>query len=361
MYTIFNDDVIVNRGSTTLPAVDYLRSSLDEDFKQYLNFYRPASHAVPSNHLLVRLLQSITVPVETSIYSFVGKVQDVALDLAQLLKLTSMQSSGQTFRNVFYPSNIEEVIIANIDDFDIIHAEANWMELEPIKVLTHPITSIDFPELWGTEEPSVGGVAVISINIPMLAFQFRQFALAERAMGIEVPHTLMQFLTAYPLANAVKRHVAIGYFNILQDYYVNGTMDNILFRRRFAKIDRSELVYKTISLVYKTISHHTYDTDTFVTSLLLPFGFSLYDVMQLPDILFTRQDIWALVTARCHYVNFILVYDNEFGLQGIQPLKNKIKISLRAYESDRGLVGSISDDLKRYLESEIENGIKAYI
>ena len=362
MFTILNDDPVVFRGTLAIPTVDYLINYIEEDYKAYLEFFRPANHSVPSNHLLVRLLQSITVPFDTGMFSFIGRVQDVALDLSQALKLTTSQSPGQTTRNVFFPDNVEEIIIANIDDFDVLDAEGHWMELMPIKVLTHPIASVDFPRLWGIEEPSTGGVAVISINVPMLAFQYRQFCKAEEFMAVEVKHTLQQFLTAYPLANMVPSFVNVGYFNILNNYFMNGTMDNVLFKKTYARLDRSDLTFKAVAHAYRFIEDHHWTAMQLIDAIRLPLdNKTLYDALQLPNVLFTRQVIWSLVIARIPYIKFLVNINDQFGLSGFDSLRNKIKMDLRVYANEKGMVGAASGDLTRFVDAELESGIKPYL
>ena len=362
MFTILNDDPVVFKGTLAIPTVDYLINYIEEDYKAYLDFFRPANHNVPSNHLLVRLLQSITVSYDTNIFSYIGRVQDLALDLSQALKITSSQSVGHTTTNVFFPSDVEEIIVANTDDFDVLEAEGNWMSLTPIKILTHPIPSVDFPRLWGIEEPSYGGVAVISINIPMLAFQHRQFCKSEEALGVEANHTLAQFLTAYPLANMIPSFINIGYFNILNNYFMNGVMENILFTRTYARLDRFNLTFKAIANVYRFIEDHHWTAPQLLDSIRLPLSNeTLLGVLQLPNVLFTRQVIWSLVIARIPYVKFLVNVNDQYKLSGFDGLRNKIKMDLRVYENEKGMVGTASGDLVRFIDGELQSGIKPYL
>ena len=361
MYSIFNSPITVDRGTLALTQVDYFANCLKDDINAYTQFYRPASHAVPSDHFLVKLLHSINVSIDHGIYGYVGRVQDLALDLSMMLKMTSMQAPGASFTNVLYGDGIAEILIATIDDFDIMQAESRWMDLTPITVLSHPVASIDFPELWGQTQFDNPGIAVIAINIPMLALQYRQFRLAEMALGIENRHNVMQFLTAYPLCNAIRSHINVGYFNMFNEYYFNGTLSNQLFDRRYARIDRSELAYKTITTVFNKVIGKQGTVYQLMENIQLPFDSSLYGALQLPDILFTRQCIWALILARIPYIKFLVNINSDFGLANFTTIQNRIKLDLQRYRNDRGLVGTVSNYLREYMDIEIETGIKPYL
>src|SRR5690606_10804628 len=83
--------------------------------------------------------------------------------------------------------------------------------IEPIKVMVHPYTDLTVVELgvMNSFKSSGGGLAIVNIDIPMLAIQWAMWKST-------YPNTTMEmFLTAVPLANAVKSHLDVALFNIV--------------------------------------------------------------------------------------------------------------------------------------------------
>jgi hypothetical protein len=75
-----------------------------------------------------------------------SKIADNALLWTQTFRLTSALSKGQVWRpGPFLGKQVTEVIIANIDTWDVEAGMANWEELKPIRYLYHPMCTLKLP------------------------------------------------------------------------------------------------------------------------------------------------------------------------------------------------------------------------
>ena len=79
----------------------------------------------------------------------------------------------------------------------------------------------------------------------------------------------------------------------------------------------------------------------------------------MPDVVYNRQIIWAMVTAKIPIIQFFLKWASKAGASRDILELNTLKISARRFASaktmDVGTTTTIAEEVKRIIEEEITN------
>lgn len=214
MFVSFLGENKPNRGGMVVPQMFTIRKSFMLNLTNLSRYYREHEFYLPNNHLLKELLLNLNVAGEKPLLEYVDSVRDRIQTLSRMYKLSSAANTGKVLeRSMFLNDRVQEIVILHGEQFDIDTCVTNWKELEPVKFLDHPHTDISFAIPDGTYKSDEMGAAVISINLPMLALQYRLWAKEELAK--ENPRKVSSFIIGYPLNNAIRSHADIAISNRL--------------------------------------------------------------------------------------------------------------------------------------------------
>ena len=286
----------------------YLKPALERNVETVITYYRRSPFAVKSQHFLVRLLHAITTPKSQELLRYYDNVEASALNIAMTMGMTSPISRGNLFNGIFYgPGNVE-VLIADNTPFDPVAADADWENLEPIRVLRHPRSDLTMNIPNGKNTGIEEGLVVVSVNIPLLAIQYRAFRQEENRLAFITganQRSIMQFMHMYPLTNMVRSHMDVVMFNRMDRMIRGLPMGETTQKHPFYLIDYS----KELNLFHERTIESLQDTAKGVYDTLRSIPAvtkeNLVEVMDLPDMAATRQVVWALVLARLPALNFL--------------------------------------------------------
>jgi hypothetical protein len=286
----------------------YVRDGLRANIGQIISFYRGNPQAVRGDHLLVRLIQSVDVPLSLDLERYYDNVDEVSLHLSKTLNLTSSLAKGKIWDGVFYGPGTSEVIIAHDDSFDLDNARKDWQNVTPVRVLRHPKSDLYLNLPDGQRNTTESGIAVISINIPLLMIQyysFRQAYWLEDSTKLD-PRTLMMFIHMYVLPNMLFSHLDQALFNRIDRLSKKEPMGQVLKRHPFALIDYTYKVDQTYMEVLKNLKNHEMNLVGILQSVPAAARKNMEEAMSVPDMAPTRQVVWALALARLPMLDFVL-------------------------------------------------------
>ncbi|MFM6982754.1 MAG: hypothetical protein ACKOXF_01380, partial [Chitinophagaceae bacterium] len=217
--TLFN---LIKTGVQRFSFWENPRAGLKRNIARIKDYYRHNPTIVPSNHFLVRLLQSIAVPHSLNTERYYDLVLNLSDRLSSALGMTSAIHKGQLFKNTFYNGSSEILLAITNRTVDVEDANKNWRELAPVTVLMHPISTLDLSLPDGYEETRETGIAIISIDVPLLALQYRAFSIdqAYNADDKSAQLTIMQFIRMYVIPNMLESHLDYVIFNRLSKLFL---------------------------------------------------------------------------------------------------------------------------------------------
>lgn len=333
MYDWFNREEVIEASFTYLPSFNYVRNLIRTDIQKFVNHYQTAPRFVNSGHLLVSLLNSLGSSFSRDDMSFVYHARDEGLNIANMLGLTTATNYGRIRANgIFYNKDVKEIIIAHETDFDIEEAKQNWRSLESVKVIHHPFTDLSMQRCNGNYQSEEKGYAVIAINIPMLALQFKQWSIenSEKQLRLRVGH----FVSMYVITNMIYTHYDLAYLNRIRHRMQDLPVSKAVKTHPFYITDPTILIDNSIvelmDLFNKRRNFDWYDC-AFNTKLIS--NPNVFGLMHWLDVIPNRQILWAVTVSYLRYWDYFLRATQDSQTNNF--FKQKLKLEIRSIRNDK--------------------------
>ena len=366
MYDLFQDAPSIKRVYPHSALFERIRDPLRRDLENIVKYHRNKDGWVPNQHPLMRLLGSISVSITRDYRDYVDAVKSSGLRTAGMIGMTSSVSFGRIWKpGPFYGLRSSEILIAHAEEFDIDKAVDNWMDLRPVEVLRHPYSDLAMARPDGQYAPgSQAGLSIISINVPMLAFQYRRWcettdvSMYDRSTYVATSH----FMYAYPITNMLYSHLDVALFNRMALLmFSDGQLGRWVRAHPVYGTDRSAWVDQTLTQTITALSRAYLSFDQTLDSVPLITAPTLRQLALVPDVTPNRQISWALILAVLPVIRF-LVRTNLGARSGPNTAYlNRIWIWLRRIRNDRLLENRLPYDLLREVKEMIEKEIVLYI
>jgi len=349
--------LVSNTGQGTLkfPEWLYVRDGLKRNLGQVVSYYRNSPDAVESSHILVKLLHSLNVPHSLTLERYFANIDNRALNVSMALKMTSSIFNGKVFDGDFYGKGNSEILIAHDEEFDINEANRGWRNLSPVKVLRHPRSDLGLNLPNGHITGVESGLAVIAININLLAIQYRAFRLNENFVNSSDSQlSVMQFVHMYVLPNMLFSHLDYAIFNRLNNKRL-GLMNGISTKAHsFFLSDYSSKVDHVLEDFLYKVDRVGKDFPGILQSIPAVTKNNILEVMPVPEMALTRQVLWSLVIARLSVMDFLFHVLRASAEERNQSEVNRVKRNLLAYKSDSLMMNQLSTPLYNQVQEEID-------
>jgi hypothetical protein len=358
MHTLFNLEPRAQQGIQHPTLWPYVKRGLQANLGQVVRYYRANPQAVKSEHLLVKLIQNLGVSTSVDFERYYAIADDVSLDLASVLKLTSALAKGQVFNGVFYGPGSQEIIIAHNDSFDLDKARKDWQNVTPVRVLRHAKSDLNLNLPDGIRNTTETGIAVIAINIPLLMVQyycFRQsYWISDDQPQAHNDKTDQMFVHMYVLPNMLFSHLDQALFNRLVNLS-QGKNEPIGVRRQpFALIDYIPKVNAVYKEVLTNLAHQEKNLVGILQSVPAATRENMEQAMRVPDVAPTRQVMWGLAIARLPMLDFILSQAHVTPATKNQAEVNNLNRMFERWRYSRIFEGHMPADMQADVIQDIE-------
>lgn len=350
MRTFFNIESPFGQSVLHPPQWLYAKNGLERNTEIVKEYYRIRPFAVRSEHILARLLNNLGVPYSLNLERFHDIIDSRALALSSVFKMTSSLNKGSMFKGTFFGEGIEEILMATDDVFNPFSTYRNWKNVSAVKVLMHPKSDLGFTLPNGKASGTETGYAVIEINIPMLAVQFKAFMDYQKIHFIDKgdnPHTVAQFIHMYVLPNMISSQLDICLFNRAYNLVVGAPMGMQTKRHAFNLLDYTKNTDSTLETLIGFFSENDRHYKIMLKSF---FGVQTTDfekLFKLPDNAPTKQVIWAELVARIKVIEFLVKLSPNNGKVINQSENNLFLRTIKMYESD-GVMRSVMSQNTEY-------------
>lgn len=314
MYSLFNSPPLFNPGLNKVTGWNETRRAVLDEMNKLARHYRFTSQWSRNTNVLNRILEALDIsPHKDKNYV----AQMAREDFSQMVAQHGMYSSIVTTRNPpvsqFYNQQCLELVVYDDSYFDANAAKANWGDLEPVKILEHPFDDIhlSLPDDNYRSLNNQQGLAIISINVAMLVVQFHYWVEAQTGLTNDVGGQTAQFITRYPIFNAMKSHLDIAIRNRLFRLYNNEQVSNFLKVHPVAIRDYSQLLDNSLRNLCKVLRESSMTYDEILTHIPAVSYENQRQVMMLPKIAPTRSVKWVLDMTRIRTIHNLLRYEND--------------------------------------------------
>lgn len=367
MYTVFN--TVPRIGSVNITNIDlgYVRKVVLDQVARYKEYRYQTAGYIKSDHLLLKILNSITVDFDGDLLSYQNKVASQVNRLSGSMGLCNSAHHGKVFdKGTFYGDNVSEVIISVDDSYTPRELWDNWENLPSVRALSHPVHGATVLELDGSLKIPRGNgevhLAVMELNIPLLACQFQLWKMANRsrsARGEVIPDSY--FISQVVLPNLLLSHLDIAVLNTIG--YIAGMSGTFEVKTNlpFYLTDVTGRMEKGLEDVLKRFLGQTMTFNDILTNIPCFGKDSLLEAIVMPDLAFTQQVVWALTIARLPLVAFLLKVNAENNNAKNDMILTRFRRSLIEAESGKYLTNQIPTSIKEEIAGFIGANILPYL
>lgn len=367
MYTVFNTAPRIGSVNITNIDLGYVRDVVLDQVARYAEYRYQTPGYIKSDHLLLKILNSINVEFDGDLLSYQNKVAAQVNRLTGSMGMCNSAHHGRVFdKGVFYGDDVSEVIVTVSDTVAPKTLWSNWENMPAVRVLSHPIRNATVLELDGDlkapADSKLGNIAVIELNIPLMACQFQIWKLANRtrsARGEAIPDAY--FVSQVILPNMLLSHLDIAVLNTISYMAGMGGTFEVKTNLPFYLTDVSGRFDKGLEDIIKRF---VVQTTTFNDILLnIPcFGKeSLLEAIRMPEVAYTNQVIWALTIARLPLIGFLLRINAENGNAKNDMFINRFRRSLIEAASGKYLVNQLPTDVVDRVQQYVEMYLLPYL
>ena len=314
MFKIFEKKYTESNSVIKPPEFELVRRVYTSQIDNIVSYYQENVKVVQNQHLLCRILNLFTPSTDYDLNTFIGIVYARAPYIAKHFKLTSEISYGELFTDVFYRGY--QVIMYNEEYFNVHDAVKDWKNLRAIKVLKHPISNLTCllpnPDRYPTRE---AGLSCVSINLPMLILQYREFLKNELLKPEGSLGGVQQFVARYALPNMLYSHIDVCLVNRFYNLcYDRPNVDSDISKHAIMIIDYSKRVDNVLRQLVKYLRNKTLPYSGYLKLIPAIYSEDGQETLIVPDHIKTRQNWWALYLSRLDTMKMLMELGGQMGV-----------------------------------------------
>lgn len=346
MYYLFFKRSPIQYGTVKVNEIDYIRRLYERELTTVISYYHNSVYYLRNTQLLVRMLRHVDIPFHYDADRYIEIARARAPYVASQFKLTSDINYGRIFNGEFYGAGNDEIIIYNESYINPYKAERNYRNIKAVKVLLHPQANLKLLLPNGKINSTEVGLSVVSVDLALLAFQYRAFIL-DRMSYNNTDEGLVEnhFIYKYVLPNMLYKHLDIAIMNRTMNLFYGAPMDNALNRHPFVVGDYSAKLDKGLLGIIKLLKNRKVKYEFMLR--MIP-GISVIDMqeaLQLPNVAMTRQINWAMMLSRLKIIKFLIDLGGKEAIRYNKMDIANLKIYLRRMMNEHVLSQVIRDDL----------------
>ena len=234
MHRLFTQQA--SRGKIISPRFMQARNKYILSYNKVSDHYRTYNTYLNNKHILVRLLIGLDIDPETSDQDLYRRTEHTVDRTAAGLGITTDLNNGELHEEAFYVDECAIVAVEFGEFYDI----PSWTEIRAVRPLTHPHTTLKFvlPHLMTSMDD--GDYAVVGIDIPMLAIQYRHWLKQNILKPAGEQENVTQFITRYVLPGMLPEQADIALRNRMlhaanMSYRTDDRLDTPIFVNTFDK------------------------------------------------------------------------------------------------------------------------------
>lgn len=364
MHRLFDKDVQVNYGNMRTERFDRFSDIALRNMQRTEEHLRSRNYSVASNHVICKLLKMMPLPSVSStqlssddVRKYYDMIRINDYRYANMVSMVSSTNYGAIRKSQFYSKAVDEIIIGTSSRYDEVKS-IPWEDLEPIRVHRHPYNSTYYGILDGRQPLPEKGVAVISVDIPVLALQYMKWMLEENKRMKEegnTPTILGTFITRYPLCNMLKSHNDIACINRTINAWRGIRNTTPQPRQAFWLHDDMGWLDTVIDRLIPELKRTPRYFDA--TLLHLPAVYRTgYDAIRLPVDIDLRQNRWAWLVGRMWIIGWLLETEMFFKSKNKEGVKmNEIQHQVQRINNDNlFMLSNLTKQIKSTIAGDLD-------
>jgi hypothetical protein len=340
MQLFFNKPSSVSYGIVRYSQWDYVRAGLLRNLETVQNYYYSRIFAVKSNHFLCRLVNNLNLSHNLPLERYYFLADTKSSTLASAMRITSPVQKGALFNGIFFGQDCPEVLVLDSTSVDPNYVYKNWKTAQSVKVVTHPKTDLGLLLPNGKTTSDEIGLAVISINIGMLAVQYRAFATEQLLMHNNTDSGLQgvaHFVHRYVLPNMLPSQLDFSLFNRLTNILNGQVIPKNTKAHPFSMPDYSSFSDQVQTRLIKDMQGKTLEYKAIMRTIPAVSQESMDLVLRIPDNPPTRQIAWSEVLSRIDALGVLIKLGSENSIGTNMMQLNYFASEFKYYQQDKAI------------------------
>jgi hypothetical protein len=267
------------------------------------------------------------------------------------LGITSSFSKGNLFtEGVFYPECPEILVYARNEKFTSMDLWRDWRAVTPVEVVNHPISSLTVVEL-GVKNPislTNPDLAVISIDIPLLAAQWKMWQAAHPG------HLIEAFLTQIVLPGMMKSHLNVALFNKMMVQLGIREGCDVKTNLPMGQTPTDQHGEDLIKEVIAKLSNMKLQGGQILATVPVIYGDDYLGTVKLPSMAPTYQVEWALMSQKVDPISVMLEIGKIAGDDRMLREIISIRRTLLQIKEEKTIANGLSTATGQYLMDRLE-------
>lgn len=334
MLSIFKNTVTPTDRRVAVPKVEYLKDRMEEGLARTLDYYHFTGRSVNSDHILVRLITSVTTSMKLPMEQYLWEISDDAPSLAKTLGIGSYVHNAKIKAGTnFYGSKCYELIQLRTGYFNY---GQPWETVEPIRVKVHPRTDLSMLPLDGRQVHDEDGLVVIGLDLEALMYMYRGWYESERNRQSEAM-TTKQFVATRVIPSMLKSHLNVAWFNRLASKVNSYTVDDTLNISGVSLPPLTSLAKDAVDELYGRFTRGNYRLTDLLVGYPMLFTDTLHDITRIDPSPVTLPIKGYELLVENHYLVPLLQIDKISPGDANSDLYNEIRRHLRRSRSEKWL------------------------
>lgn len=331
--------------------------NLETDIRAYIRYRAQAVSAVPADHWLVSLLntlgQKVGYDLNRSVEEIYSRVHFLTHEIATTFGLTTMGTAGRI--HIDDTGNPTIYLVGESYRRLSVTRLTPYYEIVPVRFISHDSTSL---ALTGEPiaEPLIGlGMDVIELDLGLLMLQYTLWIREQLASEEESKRTPQMFVAMHVLPQLKASQFSLALMNRCTAIAEGLPVLDASVRTSQTFIDRSITGHKVAEAFTEIILRKDVTFEYLLGTLPIPLSPSLATTLSIPECLPTRQVTWALILARYNALRYL------FALCRVDPIRakrypvNDIRRAITRMQNDGGLRQSLPPALREEVELKLDD------
>lgn len=310
MHTSFNPVNVFDASPFQYARMTYLSGRVDENLAKVEALRNLSTGRMASNHLLMRILASLTTPFKGDLFTYIDAVEQDCERICSGQGITTSYSRGRLHNEGHFYNGCQEIITCvRSERWNWMDLWNNWRAVSAIEVLEHPVTDLTLfePAVMNEAKLSTPGLAVVNIDIPLMACQWRMWRAANPFDSNEL------FITQVLLPGMLKSHLDLVIYNkVLQAFGLREACTvntNFLFSQTPTNTHADDLVKE----IYAKITSKRLSANQILTSIPCLYSPNALVAGAFPSTPPTHQILWAIITQKESRASLVLAQGALMG------------------------------------------------
>ena len=336
MVSLFTTKVPYKEGTNIDSNLRYYRERMLGELNSIINYYHDRNAKVKNNHMLVRLLTTVSPNYNNDIFDYIGTLDSNAIYVSKNFNIVSNINAGEVMDSIIFGDNSKEVFVYSENELDLMELDNTWKDLEPLKLIVSEIDDTSFILPSNDYDFLYETLNVFLLDVRMLAIQYKYWALERIKNDFDTdPAT---FIYRYVLPNSMRSILDIAIMNKLVNTVKDDEYITSRFKHPFNTLDLDKILKRILNNTIKYIDKENKQFSNILGNIYLVNESDAYSfILKNMPKYETKQALWVTSLILIKYIDILFTLSNKKTLANNKHTLNELRIYFKIMKRSRTL------------------------